>query len=110
MFLVWWCTMFEGKVALVTGSARGIGLATAHRLSEGGARVVIADLDGDAAREAAGQLPGETAVWAGNLVDPGAPDELVRTAVDAFGQLDIVVNNAGYTLDAPIHKMDDADF
>jgi len=102
--------MFDGKTAVVTGSARGIGLATAQRLSEGGARVVIADLDGDAAREAAGRLPGETAVWAGNLVEQGAADELIRTAVDAFGQLDIVVNNAGYTLDAPIHKMDDADF
>ena len=102
--------MFEGKVAVVTGSARGIGLATAQWLSEGGARVVIADLDGDAAHEAAAELPGETAVWAGNLVEHGAADALIRTAVDAFGQLDIVVNNAGYTLDAPIHKMDDADF
>jgi 3-oxoacyl-[acyl-carrier protein] reductase len=102
--------MFEGKVAIVTGSARGIGRATAELLAGGGARVVVNDLDADAAQQAAAEIDGETAVHAGDMTADGAPEALVQTAIDAFGRLDIVVNNAGYTLDAPIHKMSDADF
>jgi 3-oxoacyl-[acyl-carrier protein] reductase len=99
--------VLDGKVAIVTGSARGIGRATAELLSEHGARVVINDLDGDAAEQAASEIAGETAVHAGDLTRPGEPDALVQTAVDAWGKLDIVVNNAGYTLDAPLHKLSD---
>jgi 3-oxoacyl-[acyl-carrier protein] reductase len=99
--------VLDDKVAIVTGSARGIGLATAKLLSEHGAKVVINDLDGDAANEAAGGIQGETAVFAGDLTKEDAPDKLVQTAIDSWGKLDIIVNNAGYTLDAPIHKMSD---
>jgi 3-oxoacyl-[acyl-carrier protein] reductase len=99
--------ILEDKVAIVTGSARGIGLATAQLLSEHGAKVVINDLDKDAAEEAAQSISGETAVYGGDLTKESAPDELVKTAIDAWGKLDIIVNNAGYTLDAPIHKMSD---
>jgi 3-oxoacyl-[acyl-carrier protein] reductase len=99
--------VLNGKVAIVTGSARGIGKATAELLSEHGANVVVNDLDEDAARETADAIPGETAVHGGDLTKSGAPDALVQTAIDAWGRLDIVVNNAGYTLDAPIHKMSD---
>jgi 3-oxoacyl-[acyl-carrier protein] reductase len=99
--------VLDDKVAIVTGSARGIGRATAELLSEHGARVVINDLDGDLAQQTAGELAGETTVYAGDLTKEGAPDALVQTAIDAWGKLDIVVNNAGYTLDAPIHKMSD---
>jgi 3-oxoacyl-[acyl-carrier protein] reductase len=99
--------VLDDKVAIVTGSARGIGRATAELLSSQGAKVVINDLDQDVAEEAAGQIQGETAVFAGDLTKEGVPDQLVQTAVDAWGKLDIVVNNAGYTLDAPIHKMSD---
>jgi 3-oxoacyl-[acyl-carrier protein] reductase len=102
--------MFEDKVAVVTGSARGIGRATAEKLAAGGAKVVIADLDRDEAEQTAGEIDGETAVWGGNLTADGAADALVGTAIDAWGRLDILVNNAGYTIDAPIHKMEDADF
>ena len=102
--------VLDGQVAIVTGSARGIGRATAELLSEQGAKVLINDLDGDVAQQTASEIAGDTAVYGGDLTKEGACDELVKTAVDAFGRLDIVVNNAGYTLDAPIHKMSDDQF
>ena len=99
--------VLDDKVAIVTGGGRGIGKATAQLLSEHGAKVVVNDLDGDAAQETADAIAGETAVYAGDLTADGAPDALVQTAIDAWGKIDIIVNNAGYTLDAPIHKMSD---
>jgi 3-oxoacyl-[acyl-carrier protein] reductase len=102
--------VLDGKSAIVTGSARGIGRATAELLVAQGAQVLINDLDGDVAEQASNEIDGETAVYAGDLTKPGAADELVAKAIDAFGKIDIVVNNAGYTLDAPIHKMSDEHF
>jgi 3-oxoacyl-[acyl-carrier protein] reductase len=99
--------VLDGKAAIVTGSARGIGRASAELLAEHGARVLINDLDGDVAEQAVAEIGGETASFAGDLTKEGVPDRLVAKAVEEFGQLDIVVNNAGYTLDAPIHKMSD---
>jgi 3-oxoacyl-[acyl-carrier protein] reductase len=99
--------VLDDKVAIVTGSARGIGKATAELLSEHGAKVVVNDLDGDAAQETADAIAGETAVHSGDLTAEGAPEALIQTALDAWGKIDIIVNNAGYTLDAPIHKMSD---
>jgi 3-oxoacyl-[acyl-carrier protein] reductase len=99
--------VLDDKVAIVTGSARGIGKATAELLSEHGAKVVVNDLDGDVAKETADGLAGEATVHAGDLTAEGAPEALVQTALDAWGKIDIIVNNAGYTLDAPIHKMSD---
>jgi 3-oxoacyl-[acyl-carrier protein] reductase len=72
--------------------------------------VLINDLDGDVATQAAEEIAGETAVFAGDLTKPGVPDQLVQSAVDAFGRIDIIVNNAGYTIDAPIHKMSDEQY
>jgi 3-oxoacyl-[acyl-carrier protein] reductase len=100
-------TVLDGKVAIVTGSARGIGRATAELLSEQGAKVLINDLDGDVAEQTASEIKGDTLVYAGDLTKPGVPDELVQKVIDEWGQIDILVNNAGYTLDAPIHKMSD---
>ncbi len=102
--------MFDGKVAVITGSARGIGRATAEILAEGGAKVIVNDLDADVARQTAGELGGDTAVHAGNLMKDGEADKLIQAAIDAFGRIDIIVNNAGYTNDAPLHKMSDDQF
>ena len=99
--------VLDDKVAIVTGSARGIGRATAEILIEHGAKVLINDLDGDVAEQTASEVGGETVVFSGDLTDPSAPAKLVQTAVDAWGKIDIIVNNAGYTLDAPVHKMSD---
>ncbi len=102
--------VLDGKAAIVTGSARGIGRATAELLSEQGAKVLINDLDGDIAEQTAGEIAGETAVFSGDLTKEGACDKLIETAIEAFGQIDIIVNNAGYTIDAPVHKMSDEQF
>jgi 3-oxoacyl-[acyl-carrier protein] reductase len=99
--------VLDDKVAIVTGSARGIGRATAELLSSQGAKVLINDLDADVAQQTASEIAGDTAVYGGDLTKDGAADELVKTAIDSFGKIDIIVNNAGYTLDAPIHKMSD---
>jgi 3-oxoacyl-[acyl-carrier protein] reductase len=102
--------LLDGKAAIITGSARGIGRATAELFTSEGARVLINDIDGDVAEQAAGEIEGETAVFAGDLTKPGVPDDLVKQASDAFGQVDIVVNNAGYTWDGVVHKMSDEQF
>ena len=102
--------VLDGKAAIVTGSARGIGRATAELLAEQGARVLINDLDADVAEQAAGEISGETAVFGGDLTKEGVPDQLIQKAVDEFGQIDIIVNNAGYTRDNVIHKMSDDEF
>ena len=102
--------VLDDKVAIVTGSARGIGRATAELLSAQGAKVLINDLDADVAEQTASEIAGDTVVYGGDLTKGSAPDELVQTAIDAFGRLDIIVNNAGYTMDAPIHKMTDESF
>jgi 3-oxoacyl-[acyl-carrier protein] reductase len=102
--------VLDDKVAIVTGSARGIGRATAEILSEHGAKVLINDLDGDVAEQTASEIAGETTVFGGDLTREGAADELVAAAIEAWGKIDIIVNNAGYTIDAPIHKMSDDAF
>jgi 3-oxoacyl-[acyl-carrier protein] reductase len=102
--------VLDGKAAIVTGSARGIGRATAELLCAHGARVLVNDLDADLAAAAAGEIDGETAVFGGDLTQEGACEALVEKTVAEFGRLDIVVNNAGYTWDGMAHKMSDEQF
>lgn len=102
--------LIEGKVAIVTGSGRGIGRAVAELFARHGARVVVNDLDADVAEESAAAVRkagGEAACCVGSVTDPEFPDRLIKTAVDQFKTLDIIVNNAGYTYDGVIHKMTD---
>ena len=102
--------LLEGKNAIVTGSARGIGRATAELFVANGANVLINDLDADAAEQASSEIDGPTAVFAGDLTEADAADQLVAAAVEAFDSVDIVVNNAGYTWDGVAHKMTDEQF
>jgi 3-oxoacyl-[acyl-carrier protein] reductase len=100
----------DGKVAIVTGSGRGIGRAVALRLARDGARVVVNDLDDEPASETIGLIEGQggrAVACNGNVTAPDFGDRIVETAVRAFGGLHVVVNNAGYTWDNVIQKMTD---
>lgn len=89
--------MTEGRVAVVTGAAGGIGAASAHRLSRAGARVVVVDIDGDGAREVAAALPGPAVAVAADVAREEDVENYVRVAVDTFGRLDLHHLNAGVT-------------
>ena len=104
--------LLDNKTAVITGAAQGIGFSVAQRFVEEGARVVIGDLDGDAAAAAADKLGGA------QVARPAACDvrrsddveNLVGLANDAFGTLDVMVNNAGITRDATMRKMTEQQF
>lgn len=101
----------EGKVAIISGSGRGIGRAIALKLAAEGANIVVNDIDAEPAQETVSQLAelGASAVaCVGSVTDAGFAERFVKAAVDNFGGLDILINNAGYTWDNVIQKMDDA--
>nr|MDP9476492.1 SDR family NAD(P)-dependent oxidoreductase [Actinomycetota bacterium] len=103
-----------GRVAVVTGAARGIGFAIAERLSRAGARVVVADVDEEGAIAAVERLREGGAEAVEAVADITSPDEvgaMVERAVDAFGSVDVLVNNAGITgRDAPLSGTTDEDW
>ena len=100
----------DGKVALVTGAGRGIGKAITTKLAAEGARVVVNDLDPDPAAETVAEIVGaggEAVAVAGSVTQSGFSDDLVAAALSTYGDLHIVVNNAGYTWDSVIQKTTD---
>ncbi len=102
--------MFENQVVVITGAGRGIGAAAARLFAQHGARVVVNDLDAAPAQavvdeiEAAG---GTALAIGGDVTDPAFPDALMKAAVDAYGTINVLVNNAGFTWDGMLHKMSD---
>jgi 3-oxoacyl-[acyl-carrier protein] reductase len=102
-----------GRSALVTGAGRGIGRAIASKLAAAGASVLVADIDQAALSEARDAIVaggGTASLFAGDLTHPGIPSQLIAHALDCFGSLDIIVNNAGYTWDSVIQKTTDEQF
>jgi 3-oxoacyl-[acyl-carrier protein] reductase len=103
-------SLLAGKTAIITGGGRGIGAAAVKLFATHGANVVLAELDAEPAEEVAGEVraAGGTVVPViGNITADGAAENLVKMAVENFGGIDIIVNNAGYTWDAVAHKMTD---
>ena len=100
----------EGKVAIVSGSGRGIGQAIAIKLAQSGAAVVVNDIDSDVARECVGTIEragGAAVACVGDVTAPDFGQRFVATALERFGGLDIIVNNAGYSWDSVVQKTTD---
>ena len=102
--------MFNDQTVVITGAGRGIGASAALQFAEHGASVVVNDLDAAMAAETANAIMsqgGQAVAVPGDVTAAGFPELLMQTAVDTFGKLNVVVNNAGYTWDAMAHKLTD---
>jgi 3-oxoacyl-[acyl-carrier protein] reductase len=100
----------EGKVALITGSGRGIGRSIALKLAGEGARIVVNDLDAEPAQETVSEIRargGAAVACVGNVTAPDFAERFVNAALSEYKGIDIIVNNAGYTWDSVIQKMTD---
>src|SRR6202453_2418149 len=105
-------SLLTGQTAVITGGAQGLGFAIAQRFVAEGARVVLGDVNLEATEAAAKQLGGADVALAVqcDVTQSADVDALVRTAVEHFGGLDIMVNNAGITRDATMRKMSEEEF
>ncbi len=90
-----------GQVAIVTGAARGIGLATAQLLAEAGASVALLDVDGETAQREVEKIGGKAAAWACDVASEKAVESVFAEVVKRFGRLDLLVNNAGVAVRKP---------
>jgi 3-oxoacyl-[acyl-carrier protein] reductase len=102
--------MLKGKVAIITGAGRGIGRAAAILLALAGAKVVVSDMDSSPAEDtvtAIREMKGEATSFIADVSDDGFPEDVVRKAIDTWGAIHIIVNNAGFIWDAAVHKMTD---
>jgi 3-oxoacyl-[acyl-carrier protein] reductase len=100
----------EDRTALVTGAGRGIGAATAQRLAQAGARVIVNDRDADACAETVTAIVdagGQASAYAADITAEGAAEALLEFSLDAYGGVDIIVNNAGYVWNSAMHKHSD---
>ena len=100
----------KGKTALVTGAGRGIGQAIAFRLAKEGANIVVNDLDAAPAQETVDAIVaggGTAMAYSGSVTEDGFAEGFIKAALDTYGDINIIVNNAGYTWDNVIHKMND---
>jgi len=103
----------DGKAAIVTGGAKGIGYAISYRLAEAGAKVLVADMDEDAANKTVQELAGNgwtTAAIILDVSDEKAVKNMIDTCKDKFGSIDILVNNAGIYPSEPVSQMSADDF
>jgi 3-oxoacyl-[acyl-carrier protein] reductase len=105
--------LLQDKVAVVTGSGRGVGLATAQLLAAQGARVVVNDLDTDVAEKAVDAIRasgGEAISVPGNVTETAFAETLIETTLATWGGIDIIVNNAGYIWNGAMHNHSDEQF
>ncbi|KAG0313662.1 Methionine aminopeptidase 1 [Dissophora globulifera] len=105
--------LLAGQVAIVTGAGQGIGGATALLFGKEGANVVVSDLDEIKGKSIADQINksgGKAISINGDVTDPAFPERLIEETVKAFGKINIIINNAGYTFDGMIHKTTDKQF
>jgi NAD(P)-dependent dehydrogenase (short-subunit alcohol dehydrogenase family) len=100
----------EGKRTLVTGAAQGLGLAIATLFAERGARVMLADLNGEAAERAAAEIGGDSAAVRCDVTRPEDVQAMIATTVERFGGLDVLVNNAGIEIGKPLPEIEDSEF
>ncbi|HUG85488.1 MAG TPA: 3-oxoacyl-ACP reductase FabG [Euzebya sp.] len=97
--------LLDGKVALITGGAQGIGLAIGQRFATEGARLVLADRNREAAIEAAQAIDGDAIGCGADVVQPDDVAAMVAATLEAYGRIDVLVNNAGITRDASLKNM-----